>query len=318
MKTSLMRIGLVGVVLGLWISGCQSQVPSNTTKDNQKPRVVSTSTIIADLTERVGGDEIEHQGILKPGADPHVYEPIPQDTIALEKADLIVYNGYNLEPGLIKLIYAAGVKAQKLAVGEVVKPLDLEDEGEKVPDPHVWGDAEHAIKMVNAIRDRLIELSPEERAEFTENAARLTEELKRVDTWIAQQIETIPETQRKLVTTHDAFQYYANAYGLEVIGTLIGISTEEQPSGKTVKNLADAIVKSQVPAIFAETTINPSLIKTVAKEAKVKLAPQELYSDSLGAAGSEGDTYVKMLVANTRAIVEALGGKYKPFETSVR
>ena len=258
------------------------------------------------------------RGFSKPGADPHVYEPVPQDTIALEKADLIVYNGYNLEPGLIKLIYAAGVKAQKLAVGEVVKPLDLEYEGEKVPDPHVWGDAENAIKMVNAIRDRLIELSPEDRAEFTENAARLTEELKRVDTWIAQQIETIPETQRKLVTTHDAFQYYANAYGLEVIGTLIGISTEEQPSGKTVKNLADAIVKSQVPAIFAETTINPSLIKTVAKEAKVKLAPQELYSDSLGAAGSEGDTYVKMLVANTRAIVEALGGKYKPFETSVR
>ena len=316
MKTSLMRIGLVGVVLGLWISGCQSQVPSNTTKDNQKPRVVSTSTIIADLTERVGGDEIEHQGILKPGADPHVYEPVPQDTIALEKADLIVYNGYNLEPGLIKLIYAAGVKAQKLAVGEVVKPLDLEYEGEKVPDPHVWGDAENAIKMVNAIRDRLSELSPEDREEFTENAARLTEELKRVDTWIAQQVETIPETQRKLVTTHDAFQYYANAYGLEVIGTLIGISTEEQPSGKTVKNLADAIVKSKVPAIFAETTINPSLIKTVAKEARVKLAPQELYSDSLGAAGSQGDTYIKMLVANTRTIVEALGGKYKPFEAS--
>ena len=94
------------------------------------------------------------------------------------------------------------------------------------------------------------------------------------------------------------------------------MSTEEQPSAKTVKNLADAIKESEVPAIFAETTINPNLIKNVAREAGVKLAPQELYSDSLGASGSNADSYIKMLVANTRTIVEALGGKYAPFEPS--
>ncbi|MEB3278542.1 MAG: metal ABC transporter substrate-binding protein [Lyngbya sp.] len=298
--------------MGTLLSSCTQDVTNN--PENDQPKVVSTSTIIADLTETVGGDEIEHQGILEPGADPHVYEPVPQDSIAFEEADLIFYNGYNLEPGLIKLMNAAGVGAKKVAVGEVVPPLEMEYEGQTEPDPHVWGNVENAIIMVNTIRDSLIEVSPEDREIFTENAAKLTQELQQLDTWIKQQIATIPENQRKLVTTHDAFEYYARAYGLEVTGTLIGISTEEQPSAQTVSRLADSIRNSKVPAIFAETTINPKLITTVAEEAGVKLAPNELYSDSIGSPGSEGDSYVKMLVSNTETIVNALGGKVTAFQ----
>jgi manganese/iron transport system substrate-binding protein len=163
--------------------------------------------------------------------------------------------------------------------------------------------------MVKKIRDQLIELSPEDREVFTKNAAQLITELENLDRWITKAIETIPPSRRQLVTTHDAFQYYANAYGLKVAGTLIGISTEEQPSAQTVKNLADAIKNLKVPAIFAETTINPALITTVAEEAGVKLAPQQLYSDSIGAVGSAGDSYLKILRENTRSIVESLGGK---------
>lgn len=292
--------------LFLGLVACHASV--NTT-DSQKPKVISTSTIIADLTARVGGEEIDHQDILKPGDDPHVYEPVPADSVALEKADLILYNGYNLEPGLIKMINSTGIKAKKVAVGEAIKPLQLEKEGQKVPDPHVWGSAKNGIIMVEKIRDQLIELSPEDKEIFTENAAQLIRELENLDRWITAAIETIPPSQRQLVTTHDAFQYYAHAYGLKVAGTLIGISTEEQPSAQTVKNLADAIRNLQVPAIFAETTINPTLITTVAEEAGVKLAPQQLYSDSIGAVGTGGDSYVKMLRENTRSIVESLGGK---------
>lgn len=306
---------IVTLILGMWLSGCEGSKTDRTASgNNYKPKVVSTSTILTDLTQKVGGDEIELKGILKPGADPHVYEPVPSDNQALEKADLIFYNGYNLEPGLIKLMNSAGVKAKKVPVGEVVKPLDFNYKGAIRPDPHVWGNATNAIAMVNIIRDRLIELSPEDKGEFTENAAKLIAELEKVDTWIIQQIKTIPENHRQLVTTHDAFQYYARAYGLKVTGTLIGISTEEQPSAQTVKRLSDAIKSAGVPAIFAETTINPALITTVAQEAKVKLAPRQLYSDSIGAPGSEGDTYVKMLIANTHTIVESLGGNYQEFE----
>ncbi len=308
----------VGVLLAFWLHACNQQTGDRTNPGtDNKPNVVATSTIIADLTERVGQGEIELTGILPAGSDPHVYEPVPKDTQALEKANLILYNGYNLEPGLIKLMNAAGIKSKKVAVGEVVKPLQLQKDGkETVPDPHVWGDVENAIQMVNAIRDALIEISPEDREIFTKNAAQLNGELKQLDTWIAQQIQTIPPQKRKLVTTHDAFQYYARAYGLSIIGTLIGISTEEQPSAKTVQQLVEALKKTQVPAIFAETTINPALINTVAQEAGIKLAPQQLYSDSIGAKNSPANSYIKMMEANTRTIVEALGGKSTPFNAN--
>ncbi len=291
------------ILLGIWFGGCQS-ISENENKN--KPKIVSTSTIIADLVEQVGEDYIEHEGILEPGADPHVYEPVPSDSVAFEKADLIFYNGYNLEPGLIKLMNASGIKAKKVALGELITPLDFEYQGQKEPDPHVWGSAENGIKMVNAIMTELIAIEPEHEAEFRENATELIQELEVLHQWIGEQIATIPSEKRKLVTTHDAFQYYAKAYNLEIIGTLIGISTEEQPSAQTVKNLSDTIKKSQVPAIFAETTINPVLITTVAQEAGVKLADRELYSDSIGAKGSEGDSYIKMLESNTRTIVDAL------------
>lgn len=256
---------------------------------------------------QIGGEEISLTGILQPGTDPHVYEPVPGDGKVLETADLIVYNGYNLEPGIIKLMNSTGVMARKLAVGEVVKPLKLKTHrGEIVPDPHVWGSAKNTITMVNAIRDTLVELSDKDREKFTRNAAQLTKELEKLDNWIKQEIETIPPPNRKIVTSHDAFQYYADAYGMEVIGTLIGISTEEKPSAKTVKELVDAIIRADIPTIFTETTINPDLMKTVAQEAGVKMATNQLYSDSLGARGSDADTYIKMMTVNTKTIVIGL------------
>lgn len=306
----------VAIVLALLVDGCAAVNPNGTTSSAEdKPQIVATSTIIADLAKEVGGEDIQLTGILQPGTDPHVYEPVPADSRVLETADLILYNGYNLEPGLIKLMNAAGGNARKLAVGEVVKPLQLDKgKGEVVPDPHVWGSAENAVAMVNAIRDGLIELSPKDREKYTQRALELTDELKQLHSWINQQIQTIPPNNRQLVTTHDAFQYYGRAYGIAIAGTLIGISTEEQPSAQTVKRLVDSIKKIGVPAIFAETTINPALIKTVAQEAGIKLAANELYSDSIGAKGSDGDSYIKMMEANTRTIVEALGGKYTPFQ----
>jgi len=302
----------LGIVSSLVVVSCTSHLQH---RENTKPQVVVTSTIITNLAAEIGGEEVQITGILKPGADPHIYEPVPADSRVLEKANLILYNGYNLEPGIIKLMNATGGNVKKIPVGEVVKYLKLDKgKGEIVPDPHVWGSAANVISMVKAIRDSLIELSPEDKNKFVENAKRLTDELQQLHIWINQQIQTIPPDKRKLITTHDAFQYYGNAYKIEISGTLIGISTEEQPSAQTVKKLVESIKKIGVSAIFAETTINPALIKTVAEEAGVKLAPTPLFSDSIGAKGSNGDTYIKMMVANTRAIVEALGGKYTPFQ----
>ena len=306
----------ITIMLGLGLGGCRQATLDTDTAEDDKLNVVATSTLLTDWTEQIAGEEVDLTGILQPGADPHIYEPTPQDSRAFEEADLIFYNGYNLEPGLIKLMEATGADARKIAVGEVVQPLQLEKAGQSVPDPHVWGSAENSIAMVETIRDTLIELSPEDEATFRANADRYTAELKQLHTWIQQQTATIPTNQRQLVTTHDAFQYYASAYSLNVAGTLIGISTEEQPSAQTVQRLVSAIQGLGVPAIFAETTINPRLITTVAEEANIKLASQQLYSDSIGAPGSDGDSYLKMMIANTKSIVENLGGNYEEFNLS--
>jgi len=304
------------LTLGLGLVSCDAVEPEGASPqaDASRPTVVATSTMIADWVEQVGGDQIELTGILQPGADPHIYEPVPADSIAFEEADLIFYNGYDLEPSLIRLINAAGVSAQRVALGEVVAPLDLEEDGAIVPDPHVWGDVSNVVPMVAVIRDQLIELAPDQADLFTENAEAYVADLTQLHDWIGEQTATIPEDQRLLVTTHDAFQYYANAYGLTVVGTLIGISTEEQPSARTVQQLVESIQTLGVPTIFAETTINPQLITTVAQEAGVALASQELYSDSIGAPGSDGDSYLGMMAANTRTIVENLGGQITEME----
>jgi manganese/iron transport system substrate-binding protein len=308
-----LRWMITGVLLAIALFSC-TPPNSNQTGNTSSPTVVSTSTIIADWTKAIAGDQINHTSILQPGADPHVYEPTPNDSRAFEQAKLILYNGYNLEPGLIRLMESSGRKAKKVPVGETVQPLRMTKHGMRVPDPHVWGSAENAIAIVNRIRDELIQLTPQHKDKLTQSAANLTTALTQLHQWIQQQIQTIPPKQRQLITTHDAFQYYAQAYGLKVAGTLIGISTEEQPSAQTVKQLVESIKSTGTPAIFAETTINPTLIETVAKSAGIRLAPQKLYSDSIGAPGSDGDSYIKMMVANTTAITENLGGNVTPFQ----
>ncbi|MGB3138090.1 MAG: zinc ABC transporter substrate-binding protein [Nodosilinea sp.] len=304
-------LAITALAAGLGLASCnpaeRGTSDSSLSGGDTRPVVVATSTLIADWVAEVGGDQIALTGILQPGADPHVYEAVPADSIAFEQADLIFYNGYNLEPSLIRLLSAAGVDARRVAVGEVVPPLDLIT-SDTVPDPHVWGDVSSAIPMVEAIRKELTELAPDQAALFAQNTAAYVSELTQLHSWIKAQTATIPPQQRQLITTHDAFQYYARAYGLTVAGTLIGLSTEEQPSARTVQQLVTSIQALGVPAIFAETTINPQLITTVAGEAGVILAPAQLYSDSVGAPGSDGDTYLKMMAANTRSIAENLGG----------
>jgi manganese/iron transport system substrate-binding protein len=301
----------------LILNGCRRPKPNASgSAVDARLKVASTSTILTNLTSQIAENAIILTGILKPGVDPHTYEPVPADNKALQDADLILYNGYNLEPGIIRSMNASGTKARKLAVGETVPPLQLKRQGRTVPDPHVWGDAKNVASMIVAIRDTLIELSPIERDRFTNNANRLRKELEQLDVWIKDQIETIPALNRKLVTTHEAFHYYARAYGLTLAGSLMGISTEK-PNGQTAQQFADSVRAAGVPVIFAETTINPALMKTVANESGVKLASRQLYSDSIGAPDSDADTYVKIMVANTTAIVQELGGRIKPFNPKV-
>ncbi len=280
------------------------------------PMVVVTHTVLCDLTKQIAQDTVNLKCLLSPASDPHVYQPKPEDRKAIESAKLILYGGYNFEPSLIRLIKATSNKAPKIAVGEIAvpKPQQFKDHGKVESDPHVWHNPKNGIEMAKVISKNLATLRPDKADTFTKNTNNVVVGLTQVDSWIKSQIATIPQAARKLVTTHDALGYYAKAYGLPVETALGGISTEEQPTPKRVTQLVKVIRNAKVPTIFAEATINPKLINTLAKEAKVNVAKRKLFTDGLGEKGSEAETYTGMLVANTRTIVEGLGGKFTPFK----
>ncbi|MEG4506308.1 zinc ABC transporter substrate-binding protein [Microcoleus sp. F6_B4] len=294
------------------------------------PKVVATTGVICDLTKQIAQSSIDTTCLIKPGEDPHAYQTKPEDRKAIETANLILYGGYNHEPSIIKLIESSSNSAPKIAVHELAVPKPLmgehehehgeekaqnqpHAEGEKVPDPHVWHNPQNGIRMVKTIRDQLIEVSPANAQLYTKNAASLTDELQKIDTWIKAQIATVPAQKRKLVTTHDALSYYADAYGLEMAGALQGVTTEEQPAAARIAELSSEIKTAGVPTIFAETTTNPKLIETVAREANVEISGKELYSDELGGPGTGADTYQGMLKTNTCAIASGLGGNCTSF-----
>ncbi|EGK90597.1 metal ABC transporter substrate-binding protein [Microcoleus vaginatus PCC 9802] len=294
------------------------------------PKVVATTGVICDLTKEIAQSSIDTTCLIKPGDDPHAYQTKPEDRKAIETANLILYGGYNHEPSIIKLIQSSSNSAPKIAVHELAVPKPLmgehehehgeekaenksHAEGEKVPDPHVWHNPQNGRRMVETIRDELIKVSPNNAQLYTKNAATLTDELQKIDTWIKAQIATIPAEKRKLVTTHDALSYYADAYGLEIAGALQGVTTEEQPTAARIAELSSEIKTAGVPTIFAETTTNPKLMETVAREANVEISDKELYSDELGGPGTGADTYQGMLKNNTCAIISGLGGNCTSF-----
>jgi manganese/iron transport system substrate-binding protein len=284
----------------------------------QVAQVVVSHSVLCDLTQEIAGDTIQLTCLIQPGTDPHVYQPTPQDRRAIAKAGLILYGGYNFEPTLVKLINASSNPAPKIAVDELAIPrpslfFDPES-GRKVPDPHGFHSAAHGARMAAVIADQLQQLQPQNAQLYAQNSQKLTTHLTQLHAWIKAQIATIPAPARKLVTTHDAFGYYADAYGIPVAGALQGIGTQEQPTAARVAELSQLLQKSGVPTIFAESSINPKLIQTLAKEAQVKVSSQELFADGLGAADTPAHTYPQLLIHNTQAIVQGLGGNYRPFK----
>ncbi|MEG4285243.1 zinc ABC transporter substrate-binding protein [Microcoleus sp. A006_D1] len=334
--------GAAVLAIGCGLVACTSAPkPSNSTPESPAatqaspatnlPKVVATTGVICDITKEIAQSSIDTTCLIKPGEDPHAYQTKPEDRKAIETANLILYGGYNHEPSIIKLIKSSSNSAPKIAVHELAVPKPLmgehehehgpEDkaeskphaEGEKVPDPHVWHNPKNGVRMVETIRDELIKVAPANTQLYTSNAAKLTDDLEKIDTWIKAQIATIPANKRKLVTTHDALSYYADAYGLEIAGALQGVTTEEQPTAARIAELSSEIKTAGVPTIFAETTTNPKLMETVAREANVKISDKELYSDELGGPGTGADTYEGMLKTNTCAITSGLGGNCTPF-----
>jgi manganese/iron transport system substrate-binding protein len=340
---------VTALVLG-GLVGC-SQSPTgqspNTTPSNaaqrptaQRPTVIATTSVLCDLTQQVAQATIDLKCLIPAGQDPHTYSPTPEDRRAIERAKVVLYGGYDFEPDVVKLVQATPTSVTKVAVHEVAVPQPLlgghehheagheghdhEKEKEKAagekpePDPHVWHSAKNGAAMVQAIEIALTQAVPEQAALYAKNGKAMRDRLIQLDGWIKSAIATIPANQRKLVTTHDALGYFSAAYELPVAGALQGLSTDEKPTAARVKELVDQVKVAKVPTVFAETTVNSALLQAVAKDAQIQLSPQSLYADGLGEAGSGAETYEKMLITNTTAIVNGLGGKITPFSPKER
>ena len=307
-----MLICSVSSAIAVGIASCSGSPSSATTAGI---KVVASSSILCDLTDQIAHDTVALQCLMSANQDPHTYSVIPSNRQAIEEAQLVLYDGYEFAPSLEKLVKSTTTPSPKVAVFEesVPNPLMGHHHGEEVePDPHVWYDVQNTIKSVEVIKNHLAQVNPTEADFYTDSAQQFEAQLGKLDSWIKGQIATIPQAQRTLVTTHDAFQYYAQAYGLNSSEALQGLSTEEQPTATQVKELVNKVKSAKVPTIFAEVAGNDRVITTVAREADITVSQKELLAGGLGE-GSQADTYIGMMTSNTCTIVEGLGGECEPF-----
>lgn len=306
-------IGLLAVSLGLL--GC-SPTAGPPPIGAGPVEILATTSMIADAVRQIGGDAVRVSVLMPPGTDPHNFVPSPGDAQKLSQAQIIFYNGLHLEGKMAQLLEKHPGGGRAVAVTD---RLDLKadlrsvDHTETTHDPHVWMDVSLWVKCVARIRDELIDADPARTESYRKNAERYLNELSQLHQEIKQLAESIPASQRVLVTSHDAFGYWEKAYGFQVRG-LQGVSTAAAISSKDREALAKFLGENKIPAVFTETSV-PSkgllavLDTTLASFGhRVKLVgePESLYSDSLGGPGEPGETYLGMIRHNMRTVVKYL------------
>ncbi len=276
----------------------------------ERLRVVATTSIVADVVANVGGDRIALTTLVPLGADPHSFQPTPQDMAALAKAHVVFANGAGLETFLAPLMDSVGIGDRLVYVSEGVALLEAahEHEGEAAHeggDPHTWFDPNNVMVWARSIRNALSALDSANATVYQANAQAYIARLEELDAWIRQEVARIPPNNRKLVTDHTAFTYFAARYGFEQVGAIFpGYSTLASPSAQELAALEDAIRAQGVKAVFVGKSVNPALAERVAQDTGVRLV--FLYTGSLGGAGSPASTYLDMMRYNVSAIVDAL------------
>lgn len=268
-------------------------------------QVVTTMSVLADMIKQVGGARVQAENIIPVGAGPEDYQPTPDDARKIAAADIVFYNGHGLEAWLSDLFKSAAKAGQpQIAVSEGLPALDVGDAEFAQGNPHFWLSAALGAKYVERIRDGLISADPAGKPAYTANAAAYSGELLRLNAELKQQAASLPPEARKIVTNHDAFPYFAQEYGFTIVGDILG-NAESEPSAGDLATLVQQIKAEQVKAVFSESQFSPKLTETIASEAGVKVVAN-LYTDSLGEAGSGVTSYTELLRYNMRAVVEAL------------
>ena len=292
------------------LAACSSQ-KSSTETGSSKLNVVATNSIIADITKNIAGDKINLHSIVPVGQDPHEYEPLPEDVKKTSQADLIFYNGINLETGgnawFTKLVENAKKKENKdyYAVSEGVDVIYLEGQSEKgKEDPHAWLNLENGIIYAQNIAKRLSEKDPANKETYEKNLKAYVEKLSALDKEAKEKFNNIPEEKKMIVTSEGCFKYFSKAYTVPS-AYIWAINTEEEGTPDQIKTLVEKLRKTKVPSLFVESSVDDRPMKTVSKDTNIPIYAK-IFTDSVAEKGEEGDSYYSMMKYNLEKIAEGL------------
>jgi manganese transport system substrate-binding protein len=314
------KIGIFGLLLGVWLSGCNAQTTEPQTKQNSdaspttsdstrkgKKVVLTTFTVLADMAQNVAGEKAIVQSITKPGAEIHGYEVTPSDLKRGKDANLILENGFNLERWATRF-YNSLPKVSHITLSEGVQPVNIaEDAYQGKPNPHAWMSPKNALIYVENIRKALGNLDPPNASSYDANAAKYSEQIQAIDAKLKQAISAIPPDKRYIVSCEGAFSYIARDYGLKEV-YLWPVNAEQQATPKQVERVINTVKANQIPAVFCESTVNNEAQLQVAKETGAKFAGV-FYVDSLSPSDGPASTYLKLLEYNIDTLIKGLQGK---------
>ena len=286
-------------------------------------KVVASFSILGDMVRNVAGSNADVTVLVGPDGDAHSFEPGPADASALADADVLVMNGLGFEPWMVRLAAASGTKAKYVTASFGISPRHLTEEEKKHEedeaeghdengypeaahdfDPHAWQDLRNGVVYVQNIADALAEKDPDNALVYQANAESYITELKKLDGWVRQEMSKIPEAKRKVITTHDAFGYFGEAYRVDFISPL-GITNTAEPSAEALARLIDQIRQEKIRALFIENMSDPRMMETIARETGAEEGG-ELYSDALSKPDGPAPTYVAMFRHNVPALIAAM------------
>jgi zinc/manganese transport system substrate-binding protein len=272
----------------------------------QKLKVLATFSILADIVKNVGGDRVDVATLVGPNGDAHVYEPAPADARKVADAKVVFVNGLGFEGWMSRLVKASGTKATVVVASAGVTPRKLQENGRSEIDPHAWQSVDNVKIYVANVRDALIAADPAGKADYQANAAAYLGKLDQLDRDVKSALAAIAPDRRKLISTHDAFGYFAEAYGVELIAPQ-GVSTDAEPSARDIARIVTQIKTQMIPAVFLENIADPRLMRQIAQESGAHIGGT-LYSDALTEPKGDAPTYIAMIRHNIKQIAAALTG----------
>lgn len=291
------------LALILFLAGCGSQGASQPEEEKNGGLTVTTSfSVLGDIISQIIGDRGSVDYIVPIGEEPHEYEPVPSDFQKVSDADVFYINGLDLEEWLEKIVSNV-TDTEIVAVSTGVTPIPLI--GDDEDDPHAWLSPKNVIIYVENILNDLIARDPEGESIYRANAEAFISELQELDAWIEEQVQAIPEKQRVIVVSENAFKYFGADYGFHTEG-IWEINSNEEGTPQQFARLADLVIERNVPGLFVETTVDNRYMETVANETGVQIVG-EVYTDAVGPQGSGADTYIGMMRHNVKVFVEGLG-----------